>query len=345
MIIPRPRFEEIIKKFNGVSPVIVAGDIGIDKYTYGEVKRISPEAPVPILEVQKEWRKLGLGANVSDNLKTLGIESTLCGVIGNDRNAEAFEEMVKRRNLKTRGLVRTTRRNTILKERVITNSQQICRIDYESNHKIDQTSSDELLKRVNKLLKDHQAVIIQDYNKGTFNQKLIENLIAACKEAGKMINIDPHYQTKPESYKNATLLKPNYPESRALAFALGLKEDKLENIGDILVDKLNLEKLVITLGSHGMALLDTKKDGVLHKIPTVATEVFDVSGAGDTVIGLLTISLLSGASLEEAAWIGNGGAGVVVRKKGTATVNLDELKNFHQKLLRNLTRSSTANAR
>ena len=336
MTILEKRFKEITGQFSKASSIIVAGDIGIDKYTYGEVKRISPEAPVPIVEVQKEWRKLGLGANVSDNLKTLGVESTLCGIIGNDSNAALFKEMVEKRDLNTKGLIHTTQRHTILKERVTTNSQQICRIDYESNHKIDQNATRELLKRVDDLLINHQAVILQDYNKGTFNQKLIEDLIIICKDAGKMVNIDPHYQTPPLSYKNATLLKPNYLEAKALAFSLGLKENSLEKIGDILIDKLKLEKLVITLGKDGMALLDTKKDGKLHRIPTVATEVFDVSGAGDTVIGLLTVSLLCGASLEEAAWIGNCGAGVVIRKKGTATVNLDELKNFHLKLLRNL---------
>ena len=336
MIISQKRFKEITEQFPKASPVIVAGDIGIDKYTYGVVKRISPEAPVPILEVQKEWRKLGLGANVSNNLKTFGIEPTLCGIIGNDKNAILFKEMMAQRRLNTKGLIQTNQRHTILKERITTNSQQICRIDYESNHKIDQNTTRELLLRVESLMMDHQAVIIQDYNKGTFNPKLIENLVAFCKDSRKMTNIDPHYQTPPQSYKNATLLKPNYLEAKALAFALGLKEESLEKIVDILVDKLKLEKLVVTLGKDGMALLDTSKDGKLHRISTVATEVFDVSGAGDTVIGLLTASLLCGANLEEAAWIGNCGAGVVVRKKGTATVNLDELKNFHQQLLYNL---------
>ena len=332
--ISKERLSEIVENFTRSSPLVVVGDVGIDKYTQGEVHRISPEAPVPVIKVTKEWPKLGLGANVSDNLKSLGIKSTLCGIIGTDKNAKILEKMMKEQGLNREGLVYTSTRSTILKERVITESQQICRIDYESTHPVHKETTKKFLKKVESFLEDHQAVIIQDYNKGTFQKGTIPQVISLGKKAGRMVNVDPHYQTPPENYQGASLLKPNLVECKAMARHLGYYENDLDKISEILVDKLNLEKLVITLGSEGMAWLDTKKNGKLNRLPTVGSEVFDVSGAGDTVISLLTLSLLAGANLEEAAWIGNCGAGVVVRKKGTAVVSLEELKDFHEGFIR-----------
>lgn len=335
-IISPERFKEITSKFKNLDPIMVVGDIGIDKYTFGEVKRISPEAPVPVLEVTKEWLKLGLAANISHNLNTLGVKSTLCGVVGDDNNANLFDNLLEDEKLNTWGIVRTKSRPTIFKERVTTNTQQICRIDYESSESIDLDTEQKILVRVDKFIESHKALIIEDYAKGTLTKDLISSLISKFKSVGKLVAVDPGRTTPPLFYKGANLLKPNLSEAKIMVENLGYHEKKLENIAKVLVDKLQLDMLVITLGANGMALLDVKKQPELIIIPTVANEVFDVSGAGDTAISVLTSSLIAGATLEEAAWIGNCASGVVVGKKGTATVNLLELDNFFTQLHKNI---------
>lgn len=333
MILTPQRFNEIIASFNTLKPVLVVGDLGVDKYTYGEVKRISPEAPVPVLEVTKEWNKLGLAANVSDNLKSLGVESSLCGVIGDDPRANLVEHLLEERGLKTWGLVRDPSRHTTYKERVTTDIQQICRVDYETKTEIDS----EILRRVNNRIvefrENHAGVIIEDYGKGLLNESLCQDIIHGFKERGLLTAVDPARTTPPIWYKGVHLLKPNRLEAHMMVEALGyFKERDLKKIAEILVDKLELEKIIITLGPDGMAMFDTKTDEELKIIPTAANEVFDVSGAGDTAIAAITSALLSGASLEEAAWIGNCASGVVVRKRGTALCTLDELRDYYSNL-------------
>ncbi len=331
-IISIDRFQEIISQYKKIDPILVVGDIGIDKYTFGEVKRISPEAPVPILEVTNEWFKLGLAANISHNLKTLDIESTLCGVIGTDQNASRFESLCEESNLKTWGLVRSDDRPTTFKERVTTNTQQICRIDYEKNRPLREDVEKQFLRRVKDFSSQHGSIILEDYFKGTLTPSILQGLIQFFKEKKKLVAIDPGRFTSPELYKNASLIKPNLAESIIMAEALSSREKDPRQLALFLADRLCIDKIVITLGGQGMVLLDTLGDGVVHHIPTVANEVYDVSGAGDTAISLLTASLEAGATLKEAAWIGNCGAGVVVAKKGTATVNQSELMSFYQKL-------------
>lgn len=332
-IISKERFDFIISRFSTINPLIVVGDVGIDKYTFGEVKRISPEAPVPVLEVSKEWLKLGLAANISHNLKTLGVKSTLCGVVGEDLNANVFDNLLEEEHLKTWGIVRTNTKPTIFKERVTTNTQQICRIDYESSDEINLDVEQKLLARVKEFSKTHQALIIEDYSKGTLTENLISTLITDFKSQGKLVAVDPGRTTQPLFYKGASLLKPNLSEAKLMVENLGYKDKKIQSMAKILTEKLDIDMLVITLGAEGMALLDRNKMSEVVVIPTVANEVFDVSGAGDTAISVLTSSLVAGASLEEAAWIGNCASGVVVGKKGTATVNLEELRNFYDNLI------------
>ncbi|NOT77949.1 MAG: D-glycero-beta-D-manno-heptose-7-phosphate kinase [Bacteriovoracaceae bacterium] len=331
-LITLERFNEITKGFQSLKPIVVIGDVGIDKYTFGEVKRISPEAPVPVLEVTKEWLKLGLAANISHNLSTLGVASTLCGVVGEDSNANVFDSLLEDENLNTWGIVRTSSRPTIFKERVTTNTQQICRIDYESSDPIDEVTEKKIMARADEFSQTHSAIIIEDYAKGTLTKAVIAYLIEKFKANGKLVAVDPGRSTPPLYYKGATLLKPNLAEAKYMVESLGFKEKRLEVMAEILVDKLAIEKLVITLGGDGMALIDTKIQSHLTIIPTLANEVFDVSGAGDTAISALTSALLSGATLEEAAWIGNCASGVVVGKKGTATVDLLELREFYDQI-------------
>lgn len=334
-LITEERFKEITSKFSQLKPLIVVGDVGIDKYTLGEVTRISPEAPVPVLKVNKEWEKLGLAANIGHNLSHLGIESTLCGVIGQDIRAPRFESLLEAENLKTWGIVRDPTRPTIFKERITTNTQQICRIDYEDNLPINEGVAKQVRDRISDFLDGHSGVIIEDYSKGTMTEKLIKDCISVAKEKKKQIFVDPGTHTPPTYYKGADLLKPNLKEAKIMVESLGYTYDRksIDEMAAILVDKLDLQQIVITLGSEGMALFDRNKEKSFQIIPTVAQEVFDVSGAGDTTISLLASSLLAGATLTEAAWLGNCGAGVVVAKKGTATVNLEELTIFYKRLV------------
>jgi rfaE bifunctional protein kinase chain/domain len=333
MILTQDKFNQLTSQFSHLKPVLVVGDLGVDKYTFGEVKRISPEAPVPVLEVSKEWDKLGLAANVSDNLKSLDVPSTICGIVGEDSRANLVEHLLEERGLKTWGIVRDRSRMTTFKERVTTSTQQICRVDYETKDQIDEETSKRVFSRIQEFSLNHSGIILEDYGKGLFTQDLCQKVIGLCQESKIFLAVDPSRSTPPVWYKGATLLKPNKVESQMMVEALGyFKERNLENIAKILVDKLNLKKIIITLGADGMAMLDTESDGQLKLIPTAANEVFDVSGAGDTAIAAITASLLSGATLEEAAWVGNCAAGVVVRKRGTALCSMEELSDYFTNL-------------
>lgn len=327
------RFDALLENFKTIDPILVLGDIGIDKYTHGSVHRISPEAPVPVLEVSREWHKLGLAANVSDNLQSLEVKSTLCGVIGEDNNGNQLEYLLEDAGLSTWGIVRSQGRMTTFKERVVTETQQICRIDYETKEEIDESTYNRLFDRVNEFAGNHAGIIIEDYGKGLISEKLVANIISSYRDQKKLITVDPSRTTPPLWYKGVDLLKPNRLESVLMVEALGYGSKKnISEIAEILVDKLALKKIVITLGGDGMAMLDTELDGKIKMIPTVANEVFDVSGAGDTAISAITAALVAGASLEEASWMGNCASGVVVGKKGTARVNQAELKTFFHNL-------------
>jgi rfaE bifunctional protein kinase chain/domain len=331
------RFNFLINSFKESKPILVVGDIGIDKYTSGDVKRISPEAPVPVLEVTEEWEKLGLASNVSDNLKSLGLNSTLCGVIGNDKRAEVLELLIEEKGLKTWGLLREENRLTTYKERITTKTQQICRVDYESKDPIKEDTRKRFNSRLNEFINDHAGLIIEDYGKGLLSEDLCQTLIKNFKDKGHFVAVDPSRQTPAQWYRGAHLLKPNRVEAELMVKHLGFPHTKsVDEMATILLDKLNLEKVLITLGSQGMALLDRKLGQKVEYIPTVANEVFDVSGAGDTVISIVTAAIVNGATLEEAAWLGNCAAGVVVSKRGTALCSIDELKDFYANLTRAL---------
>lgn len=331
MILEPKRFDDIVDYFNRVQPLTVVGDIGIDKYTQGDVSRISPEAPVAIVEVTDEWYKLGLAANVSDNLYSLGVNSTLCGIMGDDKKGDLLEELLLEKKMNIHGILRVPSRKTTFKERVTTKTQQICRIDYESVESMPHEYSDRLLDYMEQQLDFHSAIIIEDYAKGLCTEYFTPKVIDLYKRAQKIVAVDPSRTTPPEYYRGATLLKPNLKEAIMMSQYLGLHEKDIRVVAEFLMEKLKLEKIVITLGPDGMAMIDSQNSGRLEVIPTFAQEVYDVSGAGDTAISTITASLLSGATLKEAIWIGNLASSIVVGKHGTATVTVDELKQFYQK--------------
>jgi len=323
------RFQEIIESLKKINPIFIVGDVGLDKYTHGNVTRISPEAPVPVIEVTKEWLKLGLAANVSHNLSTLGVPSSLCTVVGDDKNGRELESQLEDIGQKTWGLVHDASRPTTYKERVTTSVQQICRIDYEKTHQIDAATKDKIKSRVKELMKGHSIVVIQDYAKGLFDEELLQFIIAEAKRLSIKVCVDPGKQTPPQFYRGANLIKPNFSEAKIIAQSYGERSSAPEILCAVIREKLQVETVIMTLGPEGMAILD---DSGFKLVPTISTEVYDVSGAGDTAISVMAASLAAGASLVEAAWLANSASGVVIGKKGTATLTLTELQEFYQRL-------------
>lgn len=339
MTITAERFEEILNQTKKLSPILVLGDIGLDKYTYGEVSRISPEAPVPVLEVQKEWKKLGLAANVADNLQALEIKTSLCGILGQDSNADLILQLLEDHHIGSTGILKIPNRMTTFKERVTTSAQQICRIDYETKEAIHSDYTVKLLDKVHNMATVHSSLILEDYAKGMLSEQLIQEAITTFKLAGKIVTIDPSRHTPAIFYKGASLLKPNLMEAKILAEQLGFKDngkEEVEKISNLLLEKLNLDMIVITMGAKGVAITDRDKYCKTQVIPTYAREVFDVSGAGDTFVSVLTASLVAGSNIYEACYIANLAAGVVVAKKGTAVTNQLELKKFFKLVNSNL---------
>jgi len=305
--------------------ILVVGDVGLDRYTIGTVERISPEAPVPIVHVQEEKLKLGLAANVADNVKALGGIPLLVGVIGNDRGADDFRDLLGAAGIQDSHLLVDRSRRTILKERVVSDRQQLVRIDYESPHGISQEIEKRLLKKVQMLLPQVDGIIVEDYAKGLLSGDLMKSIFSLAKKAGKTIAVDPNLKTPVESYQGAGVLTPNTREAEHLSGILIRDRQSLVTAGFTILKSTMAQCVVITLGKDGMAIF-TRDSHSVRLIPTYAREVYDVSGAGDTVIAVLTLAIVSGASIEEASVLGNLAAGVEVGKRGTATVSPDEIR-------------------
>jgi rfaE bifunctional protein kinase chain/domain len=305
--------------------ILVLGDVGIDRYTIGSVERISPEAPVPIVFVEEEQHKLGLAANVADNVKVLGGIPLLVGMVGRDRHASDFKDLLAESSIQSRFLITDHERRTVLKERVVSDRQQLLRIDYESLHSLSGKVEKLLLMRVKQLLKKVDAVILEDYAKGLITEKVAHEVFSAAKAAGKLVMVDPNAKTQLSLYKGAAVLTPNRNEAEKLSGVHIYDEASMIEAGRKILKLTAAQNVVITRGKEGMAIFSAKSP-VVQLIPTYAREVYDVSGAGDTVISMMTLALCSGASVEEACVLGNLAAGVEVGKRGTATVTPDEIR-------------------
>jgi len=318
------RLRSLLHK-KGRKAILVVGDVGVDRYTVGLVERISPEAPVPIVFVQEECLKLGLAANVADNIRALGGTPFLVGVLGKDRGAQDFKHLLKKEKISATYLVEDLTRRTVLKERVVSDRQQLLRIDYESVHRMSDTVEAKILKQVERLLPQVDAVILEDYAKGLVSERLSTTIFSLARNHGKIVTVDPNTKTLAEVYHGASVLTPNTREAEALAGMKIHDDASLIEAGKLILKKTRANHVVITRGKEGMALF-TDGHSEVTLIPTYAREVYDVSGAGDTVISVLTLALSSGATIEEAAILGNLAAGVEVGKRGTATVSLEEIE-------------------
>lgn len=311
------RYQKIIERFSQVK-VLVIGDVMVDEFIWGKVSRISPEAPIPIVQVESESFMPGGAANVINNISGLSGMGFIAGVIGNDSMGKRLVRELHKRGVDAEGLIVDKNRPTILKRRIIAHSQQVVRMDREVVRDMEGAVARKLLTYIRKILPVMDAVVISDYGKGVITHPLLQEVIHLCQLQSKPITVDPkvnHFL----NYKYVTAITPNQYEVEE---SLGVEikdEAELEQIGAMVRRRLKCQALLITRGEKGMSLFEAHKR-VAH-IPTVAREIYDVSGAGDTVIGTLTLALACGASIKDAAYLSNFAAGVVVGEVGTATVS------------------------
>jgi rfaE bifunctional protein kinase chain/domain len=320
----RTRLRAILRSIRNKN-ILVIGDVGVDRYTVGSVERISPEAPVPIVFVESEQLKLGLAANVADNVKVLGGIPLLVGTVGRDRGAQDFRGLLRKSGIPSTHLVVDSERRTVLKERVVSDRQQLLRIDYESIHELSAKTHRGVMTNVRRLLRKSDAVILEDYAKGLIDNEMAAEIFRIAKKAKKLVSADPNSKTPLGYYKGAQVLTPNTKEASSLSGIPIRDEDSLARAGQRILKQVGAMHVVITRGREGMAIFSQGTREVTL-IPTYAREVYDVSGAGDTVIAVMTLALSAGATIEEASVLGNLAAGVEVGKRGTATVTPDEIQ-------------------
>jgi rfaE bifunctional protein kinase chain/domain len=313
--ITEAKLKGIFKKSKG-RKIAIIGDVMLDKYVYGTISRVSPEAPVPVVDIDKTEFRLGGAANVANNIKALEAEPVLIGVIGNDYDSKHYLDVMKSLGLSTVGIIKDNNRPTTAKTRVIAHSQHVLRVDSEVKDDITAATKKKILDYLGKNIKLFAAVILQDYNKGVLTKELIFQAISIARKNNKPVYVDPKFHNFFE-YKDVTVFKPNRKET---ADILAMKidgETSVKEAGRKLMDKLNCEYLVLTRGEKGMMLFDKEKNKtVILNIPTKARKVADVSGAGDTVISTIAVMLAGGANIIEAVMLANQAAGIVCEEVG-----------------------------
>lgn len=300
--------------------ILVIGDIILDRYIWGKVNRISPEAPVPIVEVTDDSFLLGGAANVANNIVSLGGSATVAGVIGKDRAGEVVTELLRERKIEL-ALFEDSRPTTI-KTRVIAHNQQVVRFDKEDKTTISGKVLSGILGYLRTSLRNFDAVILSDYKKGIISRSLVSELLKITRPSKKFVAVDPkvgHFHL----YRGVSIITPNLSEASHGSGIEIVDENSLIRAGKMLLKKLSCKAVLITRGEEGMSLF--ADDGITH-IPTVARHVYDVTGAGDTVIATFTLAHAAGATLEESALIANHAAGIVVGEVGTAAVTPDRLR-------------------
>jgi rfaE bifunctional protein kinase chain/domain len=307
------------------SRVVVVGDIMLDRYLTGDTERLSPEAPVPVVTVRERHAALGGAANVAANVAAMGAKCLLVGAVGDDVDGAAIQQELAVARLEDRHVLTIAGRPTTSKTRIIARSQQIVRIDEEVDTLVEGADLNRLIAAAREALADADALLLEDYNKGALPPGLILAVMEVAKRRGIPVVVDPKYRQFFE-YSGATVFKPN---RRELESALGAAVD-LQN-GNALPEvlaRLKVDNLLVTLGADGMVLVT--KDGTLTQIPSIARQIYDVSGAGDTVTAWLGTALAAGASVREAAQLANYAAGVEVGKPGVATVSPEEVLAVHE---------------
>jgi D-beta-D-heptose 7-phosphate kinase/D-beta-D-heptose 1-phosphate adenosyltransferase len=318
--------KEAIRKFDS-SRLLVAGDIMLDQFVWGDVSRISPEAPVPVVEVQEETMLLGGAANVANNLRALGSPVSLGGVVGKDAMGQNLRELAASMGIDVTSVVDGIRPTTI-KTRIIARGQQVVRVDRENNNSLNHSSIKALTKSFEILAPGIDGIIVSDYAKGVVSDIFMAELKKISDKRGIPLLVDPK-PAHSHLYYGVTLLTPNRQEAEVMA---GLEINDAKSLGQAaqkIQEKMGAKAVLITLGSQGMALW--QKENGLFTVPTMAREVFDVTGAGDTVIATMALGIVNGLSFIEAAYLANIAAGIVVGKIGTATVAPEEIMEILEK--------------
>lgn len=301
----------------------VIGDIMLDVYYWGRTERISPEAPVPVVNIIREEVKPGGAANVGLNIKTLGAEPVMFGIVGNDINGSVFVENMISRHISTDNIVIDKKRATTVKTRILASNQHVVRFDRENSEDISGRTEKKLLALIENRIGELDAVIFQDYNKGMLTEKLIRSVIRTAKKMNVITAVDPKLKNF-SAYRGADIFKPNLRETEEILNRKIVTEREIEKAGKDLIEMLDLSKLVITLSERGMAVFD--KNAKMKIIPSKTTKIANVSGAGDTVIAALVSYLCAGAKFEEACTIANYAASIVVEDVSIIPVSPDDLK-------------------
>lgn len=318
-----PAAKRLLKRvdgFRGVK-VLVIGDLMLDRYIWGKVSRISPEAPVPVVEVTGDSVMLGGAANVANNIVSLGGQAALLGTVGEDREGYALEALLDEKRI-VKSLVRDASRPTSIKTRVIAHSQQVVRFDMEDRNGLSGSALREMKDRLAALLPEYDAVVVSDYKKGVVTPELMRLILKLARGKKSFIAVDPKVDHFP-MYRGVSLITPNVKEASEGSGVEITDEESLLRAGRTLLKRLKPGAVLITRGEEGMSLFTPAR--VSH-IKTAARKVFDVTGAGDTVIAAFTLAHAAGASLEEAAHIANHAAGIVVGEVGTAAVAAGALR-------------------
>ena len=318
----RSRLNNLLKRM-AKTRVVIIGDLILDEFIWGSVERISPEAPVPVVWVERESAMPGGAANVACNVRALGGQAALLGVVGPDWGGKRLKQELEGRGIPSKWIITDPRRPTTRKTRVIAHHQQVVRIDRERTDRVGGSILQEFLKGAAELIPQADGVIVEDYGKGLVHPELLKPVVALAKRHKKVITVDPK-EEHIATYRGVTALTPNKKEA-GLAAGMAITDDKsLRRAAAKIMSRLKPEVLLVTLGEEGMVLFTRGGKNPL-KSPTVAREVFDVSGAGDTVIATFTLARAAGASFPEAAVMANAAAGVVVAKIGVATCSPEEL--------------------
>ncbi len=331
MMIAIENLRSLVHRFADTT-VLVVGDVMIDEYIWGKVNRISPEAPVPILDVMSESQRLGGAANVIHNLRALGGTPVICSVIGDDDTGKMLSNVLQEIGVDSSGLVIDPTRPTTIKTRVIAHHQQVVRLDRESREDIAEDITQRMIETITELLPAIDAILIEDYGKGVVTGRLVQAIVSLAQQHKKIVTVDPktsHFRR----YIGVSVLTPNHHEAGASLHTTIDSHEDLLSVGKQLLKDLKSEYVLITRGEKGMSLFERHSQMVTH-VPTMAHEVYDVTGAGDTVIAALTLGLAAGGDPIDAVFVSNAAAGVVVGKVGTATVDRQELQTEFAKITR-----------
>lgn len=321
---------------NSNTSILIIGDVMLDQYVSGTVSRISPEAPVPVVKVEKEWSTLGGGANVAANVASLGSKAVLVGLVGDDASSALIQEKCAHQKIEQH-LIKSAQ-PTITKTRIVS-GQQIVRVDREEKLVWTETQLTEFKANLERLVLDADIVLISDYAKGTLSDKVLSLIFDSAKRAGKRVLVDPKREDW-TAYNGAYLVTPNLLELGMTLEGTAISNDdnRVVSACNSLRTKFKIENIVATRSSYGMTVVAEK--GVLN-IPTRALEVFDVSGAGDTVLAAFGVSLAQGKTISESAFVANAAAGIVVCKSGTAVVHQSELEKFLKRNTKLISREET----